>query len=199
MPMPKDNNNTNEEQNTQNESFVVDGYDFSQLDTNERKMLKDVYFSEEFIGNFYLSNRTMLDEINYPESPRYYNRNWGFPHSGFYAGFVYDCYESKKSDSIFPEYTVSFLANNIDLVLFKFQKSFFDVTYNEIKSKFKLRDNFFRDSDFTVIKGHPVLIKVNNITTNKGNTYSKIEKFFIIKDEYVDLMLRAASIMLEQS
>ena len=132
-----------------------------------------------------MAKNTFFDYIQGNGEDFVFKKEWGFPYSGSYIGYIMNCSPSMKHCG---EYYVAFLADNYDVCLFKFTTTFRDAVYNGVQRDLGLTSTIFRQADYSCLKGYLVLISVDNITLESGNVFSKITEFKIINDNMLEVI-----------
>ena len=147
------------------------GYRITSLTEKDAEIVRRYRFNEENISNYCLAKNTFFDYIQGNGEDFVFKKEWGFPYSGSYIGYIMNCSPSMKHCG---EYYVAFLADNYDVCLFKFTTTFRDAVYNGVQRDLGLTSTIFRQADYSCLKGYLVLISVDNITLESGNVFSKI-------------------------
>lgn len=161
------------------------GYRVPSLNADDVEIVRRYGFSEENISNYCLAKNTFYDYIRGDGEDFVFKKEWGFPHSGSYIGYIMDCSLSRRGPG---EYYVEFLADNYDICLFKFTTTFRDAVYNGVQRDFGWTSSIFRQTDYTCLKGYLVLISVQNIILESGNVFSKITEFKIVDERMTEVI-----------
>ena len=161
------------------------GYRITSLTEKDAEIVRRYRFNEENISNYCLAKNTFFDYIQGNGEDFVFKKEWGFPYSGSYIGYIMNCSPSMKHCG---EYYVAFLADNYDVCLFKFTTTFRDAVYNGVQRDLGLTSTIFRQADYSCLKGYLVLISVDNITLESGNVFSKITEFKIVDERMTEVI-----------
>lgn len=161
------------------------GYRITSLTEKDAEIVRRYRFTEENISNYCLAKNTFFDYIQGNGEDFVFKKEWGFPYSGSYIGYIMNCSPSMKHCG---EYYVAFLADNYDVCLFKFTTTFRDAVYNGVQRDLGLTSTIFRQADYSCLKGYLVLISVDNITLESGNVFSKITEFKIVDERMTEVI-----------
>ena len=165
--------------------FTFCGYKITSLAEGEVYILEKLRLNEEIMSNYCLAKTVFLDYMQGYDEDFKFKKQWGFPYSGNYIGYILKC---NPSDFRNGEYYVEFLANNFDVCLFRFSTSFRDTVNNCIKRQLGWTNNIFKQSDYTALKGFLVYISVENVRLENGKTFSNITNFKVIDDDIAKLL-----------
>ena len=165
--------------------FTFCGYKITSLAEGEVYILEKLRLNEEIMSNYCLAKNVFLDYMQGYDEDFKFKKQWGFPYSGNYIGYILNC---NPSDFRNGEYYVEFLANNFDVCLFRFSTSFRDTVNNCIKRQLGWTNNIFKQSDYTALKGFLVYISVENVRLENGKTFSNITNFKVIDDDIAKLL-----------
>ncbi|MBQ7385816.1 MAG: hypothetical protein IJW04_04825 [Ruminococcus sp.] len=161
------------------------GYRITSLTEKDAEIVRRYRFNEENISNYCLAKNTFFDYIQGNGEDFVFKKEWGFPYSGSYIGYIMNCSPSMKHCG---EYYIAFLADNYDVCLFKFTTTFRDAVYNGVQRDLGLTSTIFRQADYSCLKGYLVLISVDNITLESGNVFSKITEFKIVDERMTEVI-----------
>ena len=165
--------------------FTFCGYKITSLAEGEVYILEKLGLNEDIMSNYCLAKNVFLDYMQGYDEDFKFKKQWGFPYSGNYIGYILNC---KPSDFRNGEYYVEFLANDFDVCLFRFTTSFRDTVNNCIKRQLGWTNNIFKQSDYTALKGFLVCISVENVYLENKKTFSNITNFKIIADDTAKLL-----------
>lgn len=165
--------------------YTFCGYKLTSLADGEVFFLEKLGLNEDNISNYCLAKNVFLDYMQGYDEDFKFKKQWGFPYSGNYIGYILNC---NPSDFRNGEYYVEFLANNFDVCLFRFSTSFRDTVNNCIKRQLGWTNNIFKQSDYTALKGFLVYISVENVRLENGKTFSNITNFKVIDDDIAKLL-----------
>lgn len=175
--------------------YRFNGYRVPSLTPEGAEIVRRYGFNEENLSNYCLAKNTFYEYIRGDGEDFVFRKEWGFPHSGSYIGYIMNCSQSSRNSD---EYYVEFLANNYDICLFKFTATFRDAVYNGVKRDFGWTHSIFRQTDYSCLKGYLVLISVENIILESGNVFSKITEFKLVDERMTGVIENLIGDMLRQ-
>lgn len=160
--------------------FDFCGYTLYSLADDEFSLLKKLKLNDEILSNYCLAKISFLEYMQGYKEDLKFKKHWGFPFSGNYIGYILNC-EPSAFNNI--EYYVEFLANSMDVCLFKFSTSFRDTVNNCVKRELGWTNNIFKQCDYTALKGFLVYISVENVRLENGKIFSNIINFKILDSD----------------
>ena len=160
--------------------FNFCGYTLYSLADDEFSLLKKLKLNDEILSNYCLAKISFLEYMQGYKEDLKLKKHWGFPFSGNYIGYILNCEPSAFNDI---EYYVEFLANSMDVCLFKFSTSFRDTVNNCVKRELGWTNNIFKQCDYTALKGFLVYISVENVRLENGKIFSNIINFKILDSD----------------
>lgn len=161
------------------------GYKITSLTEKEANIVRKFRLNEEIVSNYCLAKLVAYDYFQDYRDDFIFNKQWGFPCSGNYIGYIMKCTPNYKRNR---EYIVEFLANDYDVCLFKFTTSFRDAVNIGIKRDLGWSSTIFSEPDYTCLRCLLVCISVENITLDSGSVYSKITNFKVMYDDEVEII-----------
>lgn len=161
------------------------GYKITSLTEKEANVVRKFRLNEEIVSNYCLAKLVAYDYFQDYRDDFIFNKQWGFPCSGNYIGYIMKCTPNYKRNK---EYIVDFLANDYDVCLFKFTTSFRDAVNIGIKRDLGWSSTIFSEPDYTCLRCLLVCISVENITLDSGSVYSKITNFKVMYDDEVEII-----------
>ncbi len=160
--------------------FNFCGYTLYSLADDEFSLLKKLKLNDEILSNYCLAKISFLEYMQGYKEDLKFKKHWGFPFSGNYIGYILNCEPSAFNDT---EYYVEFLANSVDVCLFKFSTSFRDTVNNCVKRELGWTNNIFKQCDYTALKGFLVYISVENVRLENGKIFSNIINLKILDSD----------------
>ena len=160
--------------------FDFCGYTLYSLADDEFSLLKKLKLNDEILSNYCLAKISFLEYMQGYKEDLKFKKHWGFPFSGNYIGYILNCEPSAFNDI---EYYVEFLANSMDVCLFKFSTSFRDTVNNCVKRELGWTNNIFKQCDYTALKGFLVYISVENVRLENGKIFSNIINLKILDSD----------------
>ena len=168
-----------------NPVYRLGGYRITSITEKEFNHIKNLKLDEEIVSNYCLAKLVAYDYFQDYRDDFIFNKQWGFPYSGNYIGYIMKCTPNYKRNK---EYIVEFLANDYDVCLFKFTTSFRDAVNIGIKRDLGWSTTIFSEPDYTCLRCLLVCISVENITLDSGSVYSKITNFKVMYDDEVKII-----------
>lgn len=172
--------------------FNFCGYTLYSLADDEFSLLKKLKLNDEILSNYCLAKMSFLEYSQGYKEDLKFKKHWGFPFSGNYIGYILNCEPSAFNDI---EYYVEFLANSMDVCLFKFSTSFRDTVNNCVKRELGWTNNIFKQCDYTALKGFLVYISVENIRLENGKIFSNITNLKILGSDIEKILDKTISDM----
>ena len=168
-----------------NPEYDFCGYTITSLTEKDANVVRKLRLNEEIVSNYCLAKLVAYDYFQDYRDDFIFNKQWGFPCSGNYIGYIMKCTPNYKRNK---EYIVEFLANDYDVCLFKFTTSFRDAVNIGIKRDLGWSTTIFSEPDYTCLRCLLVCISVENITLDSGSVYSKITNFKVMYDDEVEII-----------
>lgn len=172
--------------------FDFCGYTLYSLADDEFSLLKKLKLNDEILSNYCLAKISFLEYMQGYKEDLKLKKHWGFPFSGNYIGYILNCEPSAFNDI---EYYVEFLANSMDVCLFKFSTSFRDTVNNCVKRELGWTNNIFKQCDYTALKGFLVYISVENVRLENGKIFSNITNLKILGSDIEKILDKTISDM----
>ena len=172
--------------------FDFCGYNLYSLADDEFSLLKKLKLNDEILSNYCLAKISFLEYMQGYKEDLKLKKHWGFPFSGNYIGYILNCEPSAFNDI---EYYVEFLANSMDVCLFKFSTSFRDTVNNCVKRELGWTNNIFKQCDYTALKGFLVYISVENVRLENGKIFSNITNLKILGSDIEKILDKTISDM----